>query len=77
MTNNKQQIEKAKVGEVLIVSPHHSLSDLRPMYGIVTDVIWRTKTSTLVHLKFCDAEGNIEGGEIVMTLSKLIRINNL
>jgi hypothetical protein len=75
--NNKQRIEKVKVGEVLIVSPHHSLSDLRPIYGIVTNIIWRTRTSALVHLKFCDVDGNITGGETVMALSKLIRINNL
>ncbi len=67
----KSQIEKVKIGSVFV------LSCSTPIYGIVTNIIWRTRTSALVHLKFCDADGNIEKGEIVMALSKLIRINNL
>jgi len=74
----KSQIEKVKIGEVFIVSPHHSLSDLTPIYGIVTNIKGHTKTNTNVYMDFCDVDGNRIGeGAIVMTLSKLIKINKL
>jgi hypothetical protein len=74
----KSQIEKVKVGEVFIVSPHHSLSNPIPIYGIVIAIKWYIKTNAYVHMHYCDADGNrIGSGATVKTLSKLVKLNNL